>query len=325
MRNFVLCISVSVLGLACGGDDGPMDSGILDGAVDGSFDAGNDAGFDAGDDAGDAGFDAGDDAGDDGGVDAGDDGGIDAGDDGGVDAGDDGGVDAGFDAGFDAGGTTDGVAPVVTIAFPPPVSLTDTAQVVMRGTATDADGVAGHSRERCGRNLQRWFSRRGRRRCLWRGTPTTWSWSPRMPVAPPIPTRGPSPFGSRPRFSAIPTTSPWTRREDGSLERAISGAGTSFFTVDPTTGERTVVSGPDRGAGTDLRAVMGMAWDATGAQLLGVGLIDGSLYAIDPVTGDRSVLTGSGPTIVRPYDITLNATDTTAYVVMAGEWSGPER
>src|SRR5262245_32279006 len=50
--------------------------------------------------------------------------------------------DAGSDAALDAGPRGDGLPPTVQIMFPPARSLTEAATILVRGTASDPDGVA---------------------------------------------------------------------------------------------------------------------------------------------------------------------------------------
>ncbi|MBM4091229.1 MAG: hypothetical protein FJ276_17675 [Planctomycetes bacterium] len=86
---------------------------------------------------------------------------------------------------------------------------------------------------------------------------------------------------------------------DGSIfvtdAAAVSGR---VFEVDPLTGNRNLVSGPESGAGRLFEEVMGIAHTATG-DLLVADPHTTALFRIDALTGNRTILSsdsnGSGP------------------------------
>ena len=97
--------------------------------------------------------------------------------------------------------------------------------------------------------------------------------------------------------------------------------------VDLADGQRTLVSGPDLGAGTALELPGDAVFDDSGAasRLL---VLDGALSAllgVDPVSGDRTVLSGQGVGAGVPFsldaqtwDLKVDRLDGTAYVLDFG-------
>ena len=80
--------------------------------------------------------------------------------------------------------------------------------------------------------------------------------------------------------------------------------------VDPTSGERTIVSDGATGSGPVLRGPQGIAVEADG-RLVVVDLILDAVIRVDPVTGDRMTLsdadTGSGPPLGAPRSVAVEA------------------
>src|SRR5262249_51885670 len=63
--------------------------------------------------------------------------------------------------------------------------------------------------------------------------------------------------------------------------------------VDPTTGDRSLVSGQGRGGGPSTPNVEGIAVEANGA-LVVTSSSGGGVVRVDPVNGDRTIVSGPG-------------------------------
>ena len=66
----------------------------------------------------------------------------------------------------------------------------------------------------------------------------------------------------------------------------------ALVVVDPTTGDRTIISDNTHGTGPAFQGAHALSFESDGSILL-TG--QGTLYRIDPTTGNRSILSGSGP------------------------------
>ena len=93
----------------------------------------------------------------------------------------------------------------------------------------------------------------------------------------------------------------------------------TIFRVNPNSGDRAVVSGPDRGDGPPFTGrIKQFALDSYGNLLLVVGSVsqggDGRVFRIDPANGDRTVVSGpemgEGPRLMDPEGIVLNSLNT---------------
>lgn len=104
-------------------------------------------------------------------------------------------------------------------------------------------------------------------------------------------------------------------------DRVVSQSGTAsaiVYRVDPVTGQREEISGPNIGTGVSLGERSRRITVSGTGHLLVAGeqpelagpLEDGAVFDIDPLTGDRSVLTGptvgSGPFLEGPVGILLD-------------------
>ena len=110
------------------------------------------------------------------------------------------------------------------------------------------------------------------------------------------------------------------------LVREISGQlivgdqpSATIFRVDPNSGDRAVVSGPDRGDGPPFTGrIKQFALEADGNLLLVVGSVsqggEGRIFRIDPNSGDRAVVSGpemgEGPRLMDPEGIVLSTLNT---------------
>lgn len=88
----------------------------------------------------------------------------------------------------------------------------------------------------------------------------------------------------------------------------------TLFRVDPSTGDRTVVSssleGSERGTGPAIDTLFDVILDANGDILISDTVLD-TIFRVDPVSGDRTILSsntvGTGPTMTFPGDLVLEA------------------
>jgi len=99
---------------------------------------------------------------------------------------------------------------------------------------------------------------------------------------------------------------------------ATTEAGDRLFSVDLTTGNRSVVSDATRGAGPAIGWLLNVALDAARGRALLVDYPHRTLLAVDLVTGDRTVISGAGvgtgPSWV-PRDLALDPRAGVAWVV----------
>jgi sugar lactone lactonase YvrE len=98
----------------------------------------------------------------------------------------------------------------------------------------------------------------------------------------------------------------------------------AIFDVNPTTGNRTIFSGPSAGTGTALSSPEGIAITSLGAVLVADNGV-GALLQVDPATGNRSILSGSGvgtgQAFVLPFGVAINPGGQ-IYVADAGDAAG---
>lgn len=112
--------------------------------------------------------------------------------------------------------------------------------------------------------------------------------------------------GDRALAAPLPGTLHLAAAPEGALY-VVDEEGGRLDRLDPRTGERTPVSGPERGAGPDLLRPRHAAVGPTGEILL----VDqgGRVLAVTPETGDRRVVSGpevgSGPELVDPLLLAL--------------------
>jgi hypothetical protein len=94
--------------------------------------------------------------------------------------------------------------------------------------------------------------------------------------------------------------------------------------VDLATGDRSVLSDASTGSGTAFVTPRGIELDTSTnpARALVTDLDLGAVFAVDLATGDRSVLSGpgngTGPTLGRPFDITVDVTNKRAVFIDNG-------
>jgi sugar lactone lactonase YvrE len=98
----------------------------------------------------------------------------------------------------------------------------------------------------------------------------------------------------------------------------------AIFDVNPTTGNRTIFSGPSAGSGTAFVSPEGIAINGSG----GVFVADsgvGALFGVDAATGNRTILsgagTGTGTAFVLPFGVAIGAGGN-IYVADAGDAAG---
>lgn len=88
-----------------------------------------------------------------------------------------------------------------------------------------------------------------------------------------------------------------------------------LYRVNPVTGDRTILSGPDQGDGPGfLGPIKQLATEANGTLLVVVGAPsaggNGAIFRVDPITGNRSIISsadvGQGPVLAEPEGIVLD-------------------
>jgi len=192
------------------------------------------------------------------------------------------------------GGTPDASAPVVGIDFPPASSLTDASFVTVRGTASDASGVAEVRVNALIATSTDGFA----------------TWQVSVPLM-----AGPNTLTCTARDARgnedLLAAEAQVRSEPGLLSAfdvALDPSGSLALILDPsnqaviaadlTTGLRTIVSNPDHGVGLALDSAFGLAADANRLLVVNRGspprVID-----VDLASGDRTILSdaanGAGP------------------------------
>ena len=118
---------------------------------------------------------------------------------------------------------------------------------------------------------------------------------------------------------------------------SASGMLAAIVSVDPVTGDRTLISGTFRGIGPALVAPVSMTSDAPDSVVVadrdhvpdGTGLGRGALVRVDLATGDRTVLSIDGtpkgsPVFDTPIDVRYNACEKAFYVLQTGFGSPAE-
>ncbi len=98
----------------------------------------------------------------------------------------------------------------------------------------------------------------------------------------------------------------------------------ALFSVDPTTGNRTIFSGGGIGTGTAFSGPEGIAVGASGTVLVADNGV-AALFTVDPTTGNRTLLTGdgagSGQALVTPFGVAVGSGGQ-IYVADAGDQAG---
>ncbi len=123
-------------------------------------------------------------------------------------------------------------------------------------------------------------------------------------------------------LTRVPTA--WRTPETAALDelggRVLVGDTTLslIFSVDGSTGERRLLSGPSLGTGPDFAQLRGIAYDPMAERLL--ALDDGlnCVLSVDGTSGDREILsdanTGSGPSLEAPERVAVDDTGMLAFV-----------
>lgn len=203
--------------------------------------------------------------------------------------------------GPDAGGIGDGIAPTVHVAFPPPISLTDTAMITIRGTVADADGVAAVRVNGTDARLSAGGTE-------WEATVALTHGENDLAIATEDTAGALDVLAAQVTvvLSANWMVTPRAVAADVTNGRALvlDSALDVLLAVDLATGERTVLSSDDVGSGPRLDNPIALAVDADGGRILVLDEGLPALLAVDPATGDRTVIadatTGAGPALVTP-------------------------
>lgn len=110
---------------------------------------------------------------------------------------------------------------------------------------------------------------------------------------------------------------------DAAAGRAFVAGGigetAALVAVDLDTGDRTLISGPERGSGPALGNPKDVALDPAGNRALITDWVLGGLVAVDLATGDRTLVstpaTANGPTLELPDGVSLDAAQGRALLV----------
>lgn len=219
--------------------------------------------------------------------------------------------------GDDGGGNTgDGLAPAVTVAFPPPASLTDADTITVRGRAGDPDGVAAIRVNGELATTSDGFA----------------EWQAVVPLsrgdnAITITSEDSLGFIDESAASVTVTFSPnWLDVPSAVVADPANGRALALdrvldavLSIDYATGERDILSGEAVGAGPQLQEPVALAYDpaADTAWVTDGGLA--ALVAVDLATGDRTVIsdaaTGAGPALVQPYGLAADPAAGWAWVL----------
>jgi hypothetical protein len=91
------------------------------------------------------------------------------------------------------------------------------------------------------------------------------------------------------------------------LSGQTSAFETSVFRINPTTGDRTIISGPTVGGGPELSGEADLVVAPDGQIFLTSSLTD-SIVQVDPITGNRTLVSGpgrgTGPAMTHPFGLT---------------------
>jgi streptogramin lyase len=94
------------------------------------------------------------------------------------------------------------------------------------------------------------------------------------------------------------------------VSNVTAGSDDGIWSVDPATGNRTILSNSGNGSGTNFIVPLGFALDASGNILIADSGVD-ALFSVDPATGNRTIISsssvGSGPNFGDPYGVALEA------------------
>ena len=120
----------------------------------------------------------------------------------------------------------------------------------------------------------------------------------------------------RPRGAGPPIFGPiqqFARESGGTLLITVASTADSagaIMRVDPTTGDRTVLSSGSTGAGPTFGTPVGIALDP-GGNIFVTDPIISTLFRVDPVTGDRTVVSGStvgeGEALFNPHGLAFDS------------------
>jgi DNA-binding beta-propeller fold protein YncE len=98
---------------------------------------------------------------------------------------------------------------------------------------------------------------------------------------------------------------------DADVPRVVVAAYNQIFTLDVSTGERTVIASREAGSGPIIPTVLDIAVDAAGGRVLAVDFENESLMAVDLATGERSfvvdLVPGVEPVFTSVHGLVLDA------------------
>lgn len=200
--------------------------------------------------------------------------------------------------------------PLVTVLFPPRHSLTDEAVLTVRGTATDATGIAAIEINGTTAVSSDGFA----------------SWQLEVPLDPGANQLVISSTDDQGNYRCLAAqldvhstagifVNPGGLAMDAANNRAFvvddSWFGETVLSVDLSTGGRRLVSGPGVGTGPYIHAASDVVLGPAGQRVFVANWANHTVYAVDIASGDRSELSsgsaGSGPVIAELGPIALDA------------------
>ena len=219
----------------------------------------------------------------------------------------------------------DGEAPLARVDFPLPAALTDAPTIRVRGTASDASGVAVVRVDGVPASTADGFAH------WWAEVPLELGENLLVvetvdvagnldPAAAATVVRRDGAIVRRPQGLALDPASETCFVFDWVPEGGYLPPRTRFLRADLATGEVHVISSRSKGAGPLPRYATGeMEYDAAGGRLLALDLSAGRLLAVDVASGDRTVVSGdgvgTGPAFQNAGGLELDLANASAWVV----------
>ncbi len=212
-------------------------------------------------------------------------------------------VDAAIDANIG-----DGAAPSASVIFPPPLSLTDDDTIIVRGTASDPDGVAEVLVNGVVASSDDGFA-------TWQAELNLSHGSNRIDVA----TRDALDFEDeeaaqlRVILSANWMRTPRAIAIDAAQGRALvmDSILDALLAIDLDTGERTILSSDDVGLGPEFSEPVSVVVDTAGSRVLVLDENLAAVLAVDVASGNRTVLAdadeGAGDDFAGPVAMVLDS------------------
>jgi hypothetical protein len=207
------------------------------------------------------------------------------------------------------GGGGDTASPRVQLIFPPPVSLTDTAFITVRGTATDDSTITSLTVNGVAASTANGYA-------AWKAVIPLAEGSNAIVVAATDEPGNADTGAATARITYFPNLiyQPTGSAYDASDNRVLVLDGTKFklFAVDLANGSHSVVSEASTHPGPMFSYPQGLVMDTVNARVFLGGYYMGvyNIFAVDLVTGARTIISGygvgSGPDLSQPRDLALD-------------------